>query len=100
MQRTLAPSRPFARLRLLAVALALAPAAASAQFGSPQIAALEQQIYATDGQPSDQLGSAIAVSGNTLVAGAPSHDPAGLQSAGGAWVFVHSGSAWTQQAKL
>ena len=38
------------------------------------------------------LGQSVAVSGNTVVAGAP--------STGAAYVFTRSGSTWSQQAKL
>src|SRR5262245_48156531 len=91
------PCSPFL---LSALALAATAPTARAQLADPVIAALEQRIFATDGQQGDLLGSSIAISGNTLVAGAPGHDPAGVQAAGGAWVFVRSGSAWIQQAKL
>ncbi len=45
----------------------------------------------------DALGISLALSGTTLVAGAPG---AGASSQGGAYVFTGSGSSWTQTAVL
>jgi hypothetical protein len=42
----------------------------------------------------DHFGAAVALSGDTLVVGAPGQLP------GAVYVFVRSGSAWTQQARL
>jgi len=47
----------------------------------------------------DLLGYGSAVSGNTVVVGARSADDNG-SSSGAAYVFVRSGTTWTQQAKL
>jgi regulation of enolase protein 1 (concanavalin A-like superfamily) len=41
----------------------------------------------------DQMGSSVALDGNTLVAGTSA-------GAGGAYVFVRSGTTWTKQARL
>ena len=62
-------------------------------------------------QPQDHFGEAIAVSGDTIVVGAPDEDSkaAGvngdesddsLSGAGAAYVFVRSGTTWSQQAYL
>jgi hypothetical protein len=75
-----------------------------------------QQAYAKPGavgttQAGDQFGYAIAVSGDTVVVGAPNEDSStvGVNStpinesateAGVAYVFVRSGTTWTQQAYL
>ena len=56
----------------------------------------QQQLVATDGAAFDQFGSAVAISGDTAVIGAPydnSHQ-------GSVYVFVRSGNTWTQQARL
>ena len=57
-----------------------------------------QQAYlkASNTGASDQFGAAVAVSGDTVVVGAPREHGA----AGAAYVFVRSGGAWSQQAYL
>ena len=63
---------------------------------------LEQaKLTASDGESNDQFGYSVAVSGdgNTAVIGAYGDDDGGT-NAGSAYVFVRSGSSWTQQAKL
>lgn len=47
-------------------------------------------------EPDDGFGSSLALSGDTLVVGAPGAD----NRTGAVYVFVRSGSAWTQQARL
>jgi len=51
----------------------------------------------TDSPP--HLGQSVALSGETLVAGAPHKNEAGNDS-GAAYVFVRDAGVWTQQAKL
>lgn len=58
------------------------------------------KVIASDGVRFDYFGYAVAVSGDTIVVGAP-QDNIGTQSdAGSAYVFVRSGNTWTQQTKL
>src|SRR5688572_25174086 len=53
-----------------------------------------------DGGVVDAFGSAVSLSGDTVVVGAPRHTtPSGFE-AGGAYVFVRSGTIWSQQQKL
>jgi hypothetical protein len=78
----------------------LAHAPALAQLSNPVIGAKEARLFALNAGPSDQLGSAVAISGERAVCGAPLHDPAGQQVAGGAWVFVRTGHGWVQEATL
>ena len=72
-----------------------------------------QQAYlkASNAGAGDQFGSAVAVSGETVVVGAPKEDSsatgvAGNQSsnsvfnAGATYVFARSGATWSQQAYL
>ena len=49
-------------------------------------------LLSSDWTESDAFGSSVALSGDTIVVGAASK--------GAAYVFVHQGTAWTQQAKL
>ncbi len=62
-------------------------------------------------QTDDLFGTAVAISGDTLVIGAPKEDSAATgvngdgannaaANSGAAYVFVRSGSTWTQQAYL
>jgi hypothetical protein len=82
---------------LLSVALLGLSPAASAQDVVP---VAQAQLVALDGQPFDELGSSVAVDGDTAVAGAPTDDGV-AQDSGSAYVFVRSGSdTWSQQAKL
>lgn len=82
---------------------------------------IAQQAYlkASNTDPSDQFGTSVAISGDTVVVGAPGEDGDGLNvvptssngtngdptdnskiNAGAAYVFVRTGGAWVQQAYL
>jgi len=65
-------------------------------------AAWDQQaeLTADDGAPGDHFGRASAISGDTVIVGAPDEDHDGLTDAGAAYVFVRTGATWTQQARL
>jgi hypothetical protein len=52
-----------------------------------------------DAQPDDQFGYSVAISGDTVIVAAPFDDDAG-NSSGAAYIFVRTGTSWTQQAKL
>lgn len=58
----------------------------------------EQQIRidATDGEAGDRFGSAVAISSTHVIIGAWNDD----EARGAAYVFIKSGTAWIQQAKL
>ena len=59
----------------------------------------QAKLVASDAANTDYFGSAVAIDGDTLVVSAPFDDDLGTQS-GSAYVFVRSGTSWTQQAKL
>ena len=68
-----------------------------------------QQTYlkAANVEANDQFGISVAISGDTLVVGAPSEDSNGSApgdnsagDSGAAYVFVRCGTTWTQQAYL
>jgi hypothetical protein len=59
----------------------------------------EAQLLADDAVPFDALGTSVAMSADTVVAGAPGNGEDGA-GAGASYVFVRSGSLWTQEAKL
>ena len=79
----------------------------------PPVAQLAQQAYlkASNAEANDLLGYYVAVSGDTLVVGAPqeSSDATGVngdqtnngaQNSGAVYVFTRTGGVWTQQAYL
>jgi hypothetical protein len=52
------------------------------------------ELTASDGQPNDNLGYSAAISGSTVVVGAPLSSPGGITDAGAAYVFVKPASGW------
>jgi hypothetical protein len=56
----------------------------------------EQKLVASDGEPDDLLGYSAALGADRAVLGAPGKDG----SRGAAYVFVRSGSSWSEQQKL
>lgn len=59
------------------------------------------ELTATDGATNDRLGSAVAIEGDTIVAGAPGSTVGGDANQGSAYTFARSGAASrTQTAKL
>ncbi len=62
--------------------------------------AQQQKLTASDGAASDGFGVSVAISGNTVVIGAPYHGVAGKTDQGSAYVFTRNGAAWSQQAIL
>jgi len=59
----------------------------------------QSKLTASDDAAGDMFGVSVAISGDTMVAGAPNDNDAGSDS-GSAYVFVRSGTSWSQQAKL
>jgi hypothetical protein len=60
----------------------------------------QAKVIAFDGAGGDYFGWSVALCGDTAVAGAVYHDVMGNSNQGAAYVFVRSGTTWTQQAKL
>ena len=61
------------------------------------------KLTASDGAAGDQFGTAVSISGNTVVVGAPYAAVGGNSDQGAAYVFTEPGSGWanmTQTAKL
>ncbi|MBC7773153.1 MAG: FG-GAP repeat protein [Pyrinomonadaceae bacterium] len=61
---------------------------------------LQAQLLAADGAHDDEFGTSVAISGNTVLVGAPLEDRDNFPDAGSAYIFTRAGGAWTQQAKL
>ena len=59
----------------------------------------QQKIQSSDIEADDIFGVAVSISGDYIVVGASGED-AGGADAGSAYVFVRSGTTWTQQAIL
>jgi hypothetical protein len=57
------------------------------------------KLVASDAQPGDAFGAAIAMDADTAVIGAPADDSGGSDM-GSAYVFQSNGGSWSQQAKL
>jgi len=63
----------------------------------------QQKIQASDAQDGDQFGYAVDISGdgNYIIAGAPYEDTgSGANSNGKAYIFIRSGTSWSQQAAI
>jgi len=60
----------------------------------------QAKLVAADGQAQDFFGVSIAISGETVVAGSDWHDVGANTNQGAAYVFVRSGTTWSQQQQL
>ncbi|MGD8331283.1 MAG: hypothetical protein PVJ49_17765, partial [Acidobacteriota bacterium] len=60
----------------------------------------DQLIYAADQGAKDTFGSAVAISGDTMVVGSKGDDDNGKSESGSAYVFNRVSGAWVQGQKL
>jgi len=60
----------------------------------------QAKLTASDAARSDYFGQAVAISGDTVVVGAPYDDDNNQYDSGSAYIFVRSADDWNQQAKL
>jgi len=60
----------------------------------------QAKLEANDAAASDNFGRSVSVEGDTVLVGMEYDDTAVGSNAGSAYVFVRSGTAWSQQAKL
>jgi hypothetical protein len=60
----------------------------------------QAKLTAADGVATDLFGNSVALSGDTALVGAYYDDVGAIGGEGSAYVFVRSGSTWTQQAQL
>jgi hypothetical protein len=60
----------------------------------------QDKLLAADAASFDGFGNSVAISGETVVVGAPFDDGAAGFDQGGAYVFVRRGGGWSQQQKL
>ena len=61
---------------------------------------LQKKLIAVDANLHDHFGYSVAVSGNTVVVGAPDRDTGAKTDTGAAYVFVRSGDHWATQQIL
>jgi hypothetical protein len=61
---------------------------------------LQATLVASDGADSDYFGSAVAISGDTILIGAPWADLSGAENAGAVYVFSRTNGNWKQRVKL
>jgi hypothetical protein len=59
-----------------------------------------QKLLATGGSVNDRFGSSVEINSNDAIVGAYFDDVSSQSNAGSAYVFVLSGSTWSQQARL
>ncbi|WP_179336660.1 LamG-like jellyroll fold domain-containing protein [Winogradskyella ludwigii] len=59
----------------------------------------QEELTAFDTAGGDQFGSSVSIAGDYAIVGAFGNDDAG-SSSGSAYIFVRSGSSWTEQVKL
>ena len=59
----------------------------------------QTKLIASDGDPSDWFSWSLAISGDTIIVGAPNEDEAGADS-GAAYIYHFDGVTWVEQAKL
>ncbi len=104
--------RRFAPALLAAVLLMPSVAAQPLADGSPAAAAAlsralrqltpvqQAKLAASDAAASDAFGFSVSISGDRALVGAYLDDHSSLTDAGSAYVFVRTGTTWTQEAKL
>jgi len=97
--RRRAPLLAALALTLLAALAFAAPEPAATQSSTAQaslalLAVQQAELTTSDGAGLDHFGFSVAILGDTALVGAP-----GASSGwGAAYIFVRSGSSWTQQA--
>jgi FG-GAP repeat len=61
----------------------------------------QARLVAADGRGGDRLGTSVAISGDTILAGVPAKNLGATSTQEGAtYVFTRSGVSWSEQAKL
>ena len=77
-----------------------AAAAGLARAMQPLVPTQQAKLAASDAAAGDAFGWSVSVSGDRALVGAWLDDHSGFADAGSAYVFVRTGTAWTQEAKL
>lgn len=66
----------------------------------PLIGTEQAKFLALDGALGDEFGNCVSLDGDTAIVGSYADDIGANTNQGSAYVFVRSGSTWSQQAKL
>jgi len=61
---------------------------------------LQQTLVASDRDMSDFFGYSMDIDGSTIVVGAYMEDPNSKEKAGSAYIYMRSGSTWSEQQKI
>ncbi len=61
---------------------------------------LQAKFFSADTHVGEAFGVSVALSGDTLLVGAPAKSDLNTSSHGAAYVFVRDGTTWSQQARL
>lgn len=59
-----------------------------------------QKLTASDGVAGDRFGSALGISGDTIVVGASNHNAGVPDNRGAVYVFMRDGDTWSERQKL
>ena len=59
----------------------------------------QAKLTAADAAQSDRFGHSVALSGDTIVVGAPLHDTDRGADTGAAYIFLPEGDTWKQEAE-
>lgn len=60
----------------------------------------QQKLIASDQAQADQFGSVVTISGDVAVIGVPLHAVGSSPAQGSAYIFLRSGSSWTERQKI
>ena len=60
----------------------------------------QQRLTSSDGLGNDNFGRAVGISGNSIIVTAYTHQVGANVSQGAAYVFVRSGTVWSEQARI
>lgn len=60
----------------------------------------QTRLLASEGKENNKFGNSVSVSGNTAIVGDEGANIDGKSAQGAAYVFIKSGTTWTQQVKL
>ena len=60
----------------------------------------QAKLKASDAAAGDGFGAGVSIDDNYLISGAYQENPNSVANGGSAYIFIRSGSSWSQQAKL
>jgi hypothetical protein len=91
----------------IVVGAPLHPAGSAAEIGASYVFVRsgttwvqQQELTASDAAAHDAFGTSVGISAGSVVVGAPNHQVGSAFDAGASYVFVQSGTTWTQQQEL